>query len=192
MRRDQRLEDFFVGAGARDEAFALPALIRSCAVLGAVMVGLVIVFGLLLVLWGNYVWSRNRETLRTQLREVQPLLTALEAYHQDYGAYPLTLNALVPKYLPEVPKPPFDFEAEWWYSPYRGDLLRWGEPSNPANAGVEVPEDTYHLWVWVPTEITPVRGLYRDALVYRPNQEYPVYGYGGTLERIDGWGYYHE
>lgn len=33
---------------------------------------------------------------------------ALNLYHQDYGEYPETLEALVPDYLPEVPKDPYD------------------------------------------------------------------------------------
>lgn len=192
MRRSHRLDDFFIGSAVRDDALALPALMRSCVALAAIVVALLIIIGLVFALWGTHVWNRNREALHGQLAQVQPLLAALEAYHQDYAAYPSTLHALVPKYLPKVPAPPFSFQAEWWYSPYPGDLLRWGEPSNPANAGVQVPEDTYHLWVWVPTEFTPLRGLYRDALVYRPNRQYPTYGYGGTLEPIGDWGYYHE
>lgn len=128
MRRNRRLDDFFIGSAVRDDALALPALMRSCAMLAAIVVALLIVLGLLFALWGTHVWNRNREALHGQLAQVQPLVAALEAYHQDYAAYPPTLHALVPKYLPEVPAPPFSFQAEWWYSPYPGDLLRWASP----------------------------------------------------------------
>ena len=54
------------------------------------------------------------------------LVVALESYRRDRGAYPETLDALVPQYVPELPKNPYDGQG-FTYAPADGTyVLRCG------------------------------------------------------------------
>ncbi len=166
---------------------------RSCAIMLGLTVLVLGALGLGARWWADYVWSRNREQIRQDLRNVEPLLTALEMYRADHDDYPPKLDALTPEYIASIAEPPFDFTAQfgWEYSADPEMVNAWIE-EQPANRGFEQRDDIYHLYVTVPSDYSPLYGLFQDRLVYRPNEQYPVVGYGGALERIAGWGYYHE
>jgi len=47
---------------------------------------------------------------KAKVREGQPVIQALEAFHRDTGKYPKTLAELAPKYLPNLSNGPTDSE----------------------------------------------------------------------------------
>lgn len=49
-------------------------------------------------------FSRDKQRVEPQLVVMTPLIDALELYKQDHGRYPIRLDALVPKYLPVLPR----------------------------------------------------------------------------------------
>ncbi len=160
-----------------------------------IMLGiLLLVLGALAVaarVWSRHVRAQRREEIRAALPGVEPLLAALEMYREDYGAYPLELDALTPEYIDALPEPPVFTHTGWVYSVDPDDVRYTPQPDGPTE-GPPVPERVYHLWVLIPGSYTPLRGLLGDVLAYRSHGHYPEHAYGGTLERIDGWGYYHE
>jgi len=157
----------------------------------------VVVFAILGVgarVYYAWLWQRHREAISHAITEVQPLLSALEAYRADHGSYPSALDDLVPDYLPAIPEPPFDFPVdEWQYVSGREEVRDWAWEAATNEAPLELPEQVYSLWVWVPSGYIPLSGMFSDALVYHSHGEYARFAYGGVLmERIDGWAYYHE
>jgi hypothetical protein len=52
---------------------------------------------------------------RAELRHhLQSMRSAIARYRNDTGRYPKSLNELVPKYLPAIPRDPFTGSAETW------------------------------------------------------------------------------
>jgi hypothetical protein len=97
-----------------------------------------------------------------------PLVNAITAYTTSQGGPPLTLEALVPTYLSEIPTT--GIGAYPTYTLVSGDDAKgWNE--NPWALYVE----------------TPLGFLNFDMFIYLPNQNYPEEGYGGSLERIGTW-----
>ena len=99
-----------------------------------------------------------------------PLVAAIKAYEKDNGAPPATLQELLPRYLPQLPKriPPLELiTGEAARSEYQG------------NAWVLVAQVSTGLINW-------------DLFMYFPNQQYPELGYGGAIERVADWAYVHE
>ena len=70
--------------------------------LGCGIIGLIGIGGLatlfLVVSW----MKPSRQELEQLVHERQPIIAALEAYHQQKEEYPETVSALVPTYLPAV------------------------------------------------------------------------------------------
>lgn len=101
------------------------------------------------------------------------LVEAVRRYDADHGRPPASLEALVPRYLPEVPStgmpayPEYEYSAG--YAPYDWE-------GNP----------------WVLYVYTPSGGMNFDVFVYFPLVNYPEEGYGGVFERIGDWAYVHE
>jgi hypothetical protein len=59
------------------------------------------VCALTLSLGGCAIWPIGDDPHGIDLkRKVEPVFVALEAYERDFGALPVTLEALVPKYIP--------------------------------------------------------------------------------------------
>ena len=48
------------------------------------------------------------------------------------------------------------------------------------------------LFVRVNREYAPNRWSFGDTFAYHPGGRYPREAYGGILERVGRWGYYHE
>ena len=103
----------------------------------------------------------------------QPLVSALEAYQAQEGSLPPSLEALVPKYLADVPNTQMGAYPEYEY--YVGQEAMQYD-SNP----------------WVLVIQTPSGGINWDMFMYFPLQNYPQSGYGGSLELIGKWAYVHE
>jgi hypothetical protein len=109
---------------------------------------------------------------RLAVRSV-PLVSAISSYHARYGHPPVSLEALVPEFLPAVPKTGMMAYPAYQY--YAGqDAGRFDQ--NP----------------WVLIISTPAGGINFDQFMYFPLQNYPPLGYGGSLERIRDWAYVHE
>lgn len=94
-----------------------------------------------------------------------PVIKAIQAYKTDHARPPESLTALVPKYLPNVPKPPTPFSQAH-------DYLYTVEPSQ------------WRLGV-------PLRGEKDGILTYSSLGDYPAGKPGTTVERVGAWAYYH-
>jgi hypothetical protein len=160
------------------------------------MVGLtILVLALLHIVtqwWLDRTWEAHRTSIQRDVQEVEPLLEALEAYREDHGTYPRALPDLTPEYLTAIPPPPFEFPADAWMYASGPERVRGAGIEGPDENNIDFPEQVYALWVWVPTGYTPLSGLLSDALVYHSHEQYARFAYGGVLERIGGWAYYHE
>jgi hypothetical protein len=124
------------------------------------------------------VWQERKQALLQVRQEAQPILAALEAYHRDHGHYPSSLERLCPAYLPRISLPTLPgygtFGKAWEY--------RWSDTCAP-----------YELVLAVPPDFCPRCSLsFGDCFVYSPTGDYPRFAYGGALERIEDWAYYHE
>lgn len=92
-----------------------------------------------------------------QLAQLEPVIAALDRYHKDQGHYPRSLDDLIPRYLPQIPRLPNPFSenpAYWPFTSERGEdtyvlqaSLVWGvqdridcvdwlsySPSGPGNS----------------------------------------------------------
>ncbi len=123
-------------------------------------------------------WEVKKGELAAGAKAAEPILAALEAYGRDEGHFPPALEDLLPKYLTAIPEPRFPFEAEWTYGP-RAD------------------RDCFALYVSVPHDYCPPAVVgwplhFNDAFVYHSDGKYEPSDYGGILERIGAWAYYHE
>jgi hypothetical protein len=102
-------------------------------------------------------------------RGMRPVVAAIERHRQEKGAYPGTLDDLVPRYLPARPRSGFrDFPRIEYRTAVKG--VR-----------------TYEL------RVPCSRLLQWDSFVYWPEGDYPrlLYG-GGVTERVEGWAYVSE
>ena len=104
----------------------------------------------------------------------QTLIHAINKYEGERSSPPKSLNDLVPTYLPVIPSTGMMAYSEYKY--YSGDEAAKQFGGNP----------------WALTVFTPSGFLNFDQMVYLPNQNYPVDGYGGRLQRIGDWAYVHE
>lgn len=130
-------------------------------------------------------WEERRGELAKVVESAQPIIGALESYRAERGRYPRQLDRLVPAHLAYLPKPPAFAVRGWEYSV---------EPACENN-GCSADELRYDLWISLSPEFCLVcKGWLRfyDAFVYHPNDVYPKEAHGGVLERVGGWGYYHE
>ena len=135
--------------------------------LAAVTYLVLAVAGLLL---GNGVrrWGFDRLALRSA-----PLVAAIKSYETEHRKPPPTLEALVPAYLPQVP---------------RTGIMAY--PRYEYHTGAEAMAFDNNPWVLVIP--TPSGGINFDQFMYFPLQNYPQQGYGGSLERVRDWAYVHE
>ena len=102
---------------------------------------------------------------------LKPLIVAIEKYHMDHHAYPPKLNALIPKYLSEIPATGMRKYSTFYYQVGEDDSFDGNPWAICMNAG------------W---------GLGFDSFLYYPLQNYPETGYGGVLEPMGGWAYVYE
>ena len=90
-------------SGAEARSAVLPWVGGAIALAFAVLFLFVIVGSLA----KDYSGWKDDRTLSDAFERVATIGAALERYHLDTGKYPDDLNALVPKYLGEVPRDPF-------------------------------------------------------------------------------------
>jgi hypothetical protein len=102
----------------------------------------------------------------------QPVVNAIRRFSEERGRAPKDLQELVPGYLPEVP--------------------RTGMPACPAYKYVAGEDGDCYGNPWALFVNTLCGALNFDMFVYFPLQNYPRYGYGGSLERVGEWAYVHE
>lgn len=171
----------------RGMAFSLPLLWLGIA-LGSPIYALIAAFSpsrrhrlvstmlLAAIAWGSLFFVPNVRGLRQpglvrMTQRATPLLSAIKTYRTDNGRYPDRLEALVPRYLPEIPGtgavgyPRFEYRL-----PNDNALFR-----------------SYELRV-----ATSIGVLNWDVFVYWPERNYPAQMYGGSVERIRDWAYVHE
>jgi len=102
------------------------------------------------------------------------LVTAIEQFEQEHSSPPLSLDALVPNYIPVIPTTGMMTYPEYQY--HTEDVAKTHYSEN----------------AWALTVLTPNAGINFDQMMYLPNQNYPKFAFGGWLERVDDWAYVHE
>ena len=115
----------------------------------------------------------KRTALNQVMVRAEPLIAAIRKYEAASGLSPADLGVLVPGYLAAVPTPGIGTSSEFYYRRASPDD---GSEGNP----------------WMLIVRPPVIGMGFDRFFYLPNQNYPERGWGGVLERIGNWAYYHE
>ncbi len=113
-----------------------------------------------------------RETFAATAERAQPLIDAIEKYHQSNGEYPPDLESLVPDLLSEIP---------------HTDLAGYPRFEYMLPADENDAFDDYQLMIR-----TPIGGINWDVFVYWPSGNYPEYFYGGGSELFGDWAYVHE
>lgn len=126
-------------------------------------------------------WRQVEPKLEAALRAGDPLLDALNSYAKDHGGhFPRSFDALIPRYLKQVPDSPPIFSRPLSYTKFRaGDLevceLRTGVPIE------------YLAWT------TTFQIMAFDVLVYRSDGVYTPYLYEKSepfYNRVGRWAYY--
>lgn len=124
--------------------------------------------------FGVIVGEHIRRAAFVELAErSKPLVEAVKKYEQTYGNPPESLEALIPKFLLQVPTTEMGAYPKYEY--VVGDQAKRFE-GNP----------------WALYVFTPAAGINFDQFMYFPLQNYPKKGYGGWLEQIGDWAYVHE
>jgi len=152
---------------------------------------------LAIVLWqGIGRWQEGRaegrrELLQATIRSARPVIEAIRRYERERRAPPPTLDALVPDFLDALPLPggPAAGGWEYWADVPGGRVEggRWHRVRLESSAG------GWALGIAVRKDFVP-RFPYNlgDYFIYHPSGSYPRSAYGGVLERVGDWGYYHE
>jgi hypothetical protein len=118
---------------------------------------------------GQKVWRKQVEAV---VARGDVLVKAIQQYEAKYGDPPLSLDALVPDFLPEVTMTGIGLRSDFQYT-------------------LDQPKQ-YDGNPWVLVMIPPCAPMGFDSLMYFPKQNYPKHGYGGGIERMGAWGYVHE
>ena len=98
----------------------------------------------------------------------QAIIDAVEAFHRDRGAYPDCVEDFVPAYLKEMPKTGLAGYPEFNY--------RKGDDAIPYVVSVD----------------TPRGALNWDEFIYWPTGDYDKQYWGGRIEPVGKWVYFHE
>ncbi|MCW5942330.1 MAG: hypothetical protein KIS66_08870 [Fimbriimonadaceae bacterium] len=112
--------------------------------------------------------STRREVWQAYANRTMPLIAEIRAYERRHGRPP---NSLEDVGLEGPPAP----------GAYALRLVVPGSPPDPSD----------ERWRLVVDAGSPP-GSFGDRFVYQPSGNYPEKGYGGILERMGAWGYYHE
>lgn len=99
------------------------------------------------------------------------MVNVIEQFTEREGRPPASLQELVPRYLPTIPKTGMPVYPKYSYST---ETNQWD--GNP----------------WVLYVNCTSGGINFDMFMYFPKQNYPEKGYGGWIERIGAWAYVHE
>ncbi len=132
--------------------------------------------GVLLVFLGSLVSVLSPFLFRTDFVGVftpvaergQAIIDAVEAFHRDNGAYPECVEDFVPAYLKEMPKTGLAGYPDFTY--------RKGDDTIPYVVSVN----------------TPRGGLNWDEFIYWPTGNYEKHYWGGWIEPVGKWVYFHE
>lgn len=116
----------------------------------------------------------EKEEMRPVIQQAKPLIAAIEQSKEKRGAYPDTLQSLVPDFITEIPKTGSTLFPNFTYS--KDDSIARFTGGYELRA--EVPFD-------------PHEDVGR-ALVYWPKEKYPAYPYGSfkNPDLVDGWAYF--
>jgi hypothetical protein len=114
--------------------------------------------------------AARRYGFKLAAQRARPLVAAIARFERERGQPPESLAALVPTYLPELPR---------------------RIPQVRLITGPETPKD-FAGNAWVLRAMVPSGVINFDQFMYFPNQQYPEFGYGGGVERIADWAYVHE
>jgi hypothetical protein len=98
----------------------------------------------------------------------QAIIDAVEAYHNDRGTYPDCVEEFVPAYLKEMPKTGLAGYPDFKY--------RKGDDTIPYVVSVD----------------TPRGGLNWDQFIDWPTGDYDKHYWGGWIEPVGKWVYFHE
>lgn len=124
---------------------------------------------------GNLLAHRTRMNgMKACALRSQPLIQAIKQYERDHSAPPSSLDDLVPGYLPAVPST---------------GMMAY--PGYEYHVGADA-QARFQNNRWALSIFTPGGGINFDMMLYFPDQNYPEYGYGGWLERLEDWAYVHE
>jgi len=116
-------------------------------------------------------WFFRSRAVARVVHNAGGLTNAVRAYSAAHGSPPPSLEALVPRFLAEI------------LSTGMGAY-----PSFDYRVGPQAPPGEQ----WALTVSTSLGILNWDILLYLPSGQYPTEGYGGRLERFEGWAYVHE
>ncbi len=103
-----------------------------------------------------------------------PLVSAVHRFYSENGRPPRVLEELIPNYIERIP--PTGMSAYPAYSYVAGEEALRNFDGNP----------------WVIYVGCSLGLLNFDRFLYFPRQNYPEWGYGGSLERLGEWAYVHE
>lgn len=112
--------------------------------------------------------------MKAMAQRSQPLIEAIKQFERDHTVPPQSLDQLVPSYLSAVP-----------------ETGMMGYPKFRYQSGAKAME-AFRGNAWVLTVGTPRGILNFDQMLYFPGQNYPQFGYGGSIELVDDWAYVHE
>ncbi|MBI2300441.1 MAG: hypothetical protein HYU66_16120 [Armatimonadetes bacterium] len=126
---------------------------------------------LLLPYFAQNAWPRRMSAMAGVALRAEPVIGAIERFRKREHRPPGSLRQLVPNYLDKLPT-----SGLRSYPDFRPELAAEPSPGAPAAA-----------WELV---LPGPRGWFgEDVFCYRPDQNYPDYAHGGTVTRVDGWGY---
>lgn len=140
---------------------------------------------------GRAEWEERKGELIATMESAQPLIDAIRAFESANGHPPARLEDLVPSFIERIPQPAGPAEGGWeyWTSAPGGRIEggRWHRVRLDSKAG------GWALGIAVRKGFRP-NLIYDigDYFVFHPSGIYSAEAYGGVLERVDGWGYYHE
>jgi hypothetical protein len=122
--------------------------------------------------WGAVVLARPLMHLRyaaadASAKHSEPVLRALRDYQREFGKYPDSLEALVPRHLPKVP-----FSGAFAYP----ELEYVRDGVHPASGGFELAISMQH-------------GMSSDFLLYWPSERYPDTLPTGPVVSLGRWAY---
>jgi len=122
----------------------------------------------------GFVEEERAPELQATMRRAAPLLAAIGEYTQRHGHPPPDLTRIVPEYIPCLPEPGPLAKGGW----------RYDVGKRPIAGG-------WSLYVMVSRRYSDPTG-FGDVFAYHPSGRYEPAAYGGGLERVGTWGYYHE
>lgn len=102
----------------------------------------------------------------------KPLIAAITHYQKDHGGPPTKLELLVPKYIKKIPYTGLGAYPDYEYN----------------TPGTSLGQEAS----WELSVDCPVGFFKFDAFYYLPTERYPEDVFGGYLEPIKNWAYFHD